>query len=114
MSNPIQERRKVLDFAANDQRRGRVLDAGFGPARSRRDHELRNQLYLVISFSQLLESGQAGPVSASQKEMLGHVLECAEKIRQLLDADRAQRVNQPDADAPVHAGRQPRVASHAH
>lgn len=110
MSTPLQQRRKVLDFAATDQRRERVLDDGFGPARSRRDHELRNQLYLVISFSQLLESGQAGPVSAAQKEMFGHVLECAEKIRQLLDADRAQRLGQPGPDAAL----QPRVASHAH
>ena len=75
---------RVLDFPSPDQRRDRVLDAALGVANSRREHELRNLLYLVISFTQLLEQGQAGAVSEQQKEFLRHVIECAEKIRGLL------------------------------
>ena len=49
-----------------------------------RDHELRNLLFLIISFSQLLGGGQAGPVTAQQKEFLDHVVECARKMQPLL------------------------------
>lgn len=77
----------TLDIA--EQRRDRVLDALTGPTHSKREHDLRNFLYLATSFTQLLSEGLAGAVSERQKEFLSHVLDCTGKMRQLLDTPRS-------------------------
>lgn len=67
-----------------EQRRTRVLELS-GTAHSKRDHDLRNLVYLIGSFTQLLSDGVAGSVTPRQKELLGHVLECTRGMRQLID-----------------------------
>lgn len=73
----------VIDFHA-EQRRTRVLELT-SKAHSKREHDLRNLVYLISSFTQLLSDGVAGSVTQRQKELLGHVLECTRNMRQLID-----------------------------
>jgi len=54
------------------------------PEGSRPEHDLRNVLYLVTSFAQLMREGLAGPVSQPQKEFLGHILDCAARAQELM------------------------------
>ena len=92
---------------ASQQRRDRVLEQVGGTPRSQRDHDLRNLLYIVGSFSQLLSDGLAGAVTPRQKELLADVLECTRQMRQLLSG--------PDAAAtvglPTPGLRQPAAAN---
>lgn len=52
--------------------------------RGRQEHDLRNQLYLIGSFAELLRGGQFGPVSAQQQEFLNHILDCARHAQGLV------------------------------
>lgn len=59
---------------------------GVGSARSIRDHDLRNLLYLVTGFTQLVRDGVSGTVTVQQKQFLDHVLDCARRAQDLLKA----------------------------
>lgn len=80
----MSSRHSPLALAA-DRRRTRVLDAVCGPTHAQREHDLRNLLYVITSFTQLLNDGMAGAVTPRQKELLGHLLDCSRDMRQLLD-----------------------------
>ena len=79
-------RRRSSPSIMQQQRHDRVPDAVSGPGHSKREHDLRNHLYLVASFTQLMRDGLAGSITERQKEFLGHVLDCTRSMRQLLDA----------------------------
>jgi signal transduction histidine kinase len=73
----------------------------WSPAERRRwDHDLRNLVYLIVSLARLLRSGQPGPVNEQQQEMLGHILECTEQIRVMIDqaAGRTRAGDPPPGD----------------
>lgn len=48
-------------------------------------HELRTPLNAIMGFTQLLETGNAGPVSAEQRELLGEVLTSSRHLVQLIN-----------------------------
>jgi light-regulated signal transduction histidine kinase (bacteriophytochrome) len=75
--------------SATAQRRHRVLDAAMGTTCSRREHDMRNYLYLITSFAQLMSDGLGGAVTDRQKEFLGHVLDCTHNLHRLLEAGQA-------------------------
>lgn len=94
----MSNRNSSLALAA-EQRRTRVLDAVSGPTHAQREHDLRNLLYVITSFTQLLTDGLAGAVTPRQKELLGHVLDCSRDMRQLLDASRRDAAQLPASGA---------------
>jgi len=74
------------------------------------NHDLRNLLYLITSFTQLLSDGQAGTVTGRQKEFLNHVLDCSRNMGHLLDASNdAATPQRPPSGAPPAAAE---VATH--
>lgn len=87
---------RVSDLPFVSKRRSAILDALTGPVHAKQDHDMRNFLYLSSSFAQLLHDGLVGPVSQSQKEFLGHILDCAAKAQALLapPLNAASRVRQ--------------------
>lgn len=53
--------------------------------RAKRDHDLRNHLYIVASFAQLLQDGAFGTVTEAQREYLSYIVESAARAQRLLD-----------------------------
>jgi PAS domain S-box-containing protein len=72
-------------------------------------HELRTPLNAVIGFSQLLHDGKAGPLTATQSEFLGDVLESSRHLLQLindvLDLAKIEAGKMSFAPEPVSLGR---------
>jgi hypothetical protein len=68
----------------HDPRRSAMMDLAMGPAPTRQAHDIRNFLYLASSFAQLMLEGLSGPVSAQQKELLGHIVDCMGRAQKLL------------------------------
>ena len=85
---------KVSNLSVVSQRRSAVLDAMTGPVDAKRDHDLRNFLYLINSFTQLVRDGLGGPVTPQQKEYLDHVLDCGTGAMEFL-APANRRAGQP-------------------
>lgn len=48
-------------------------------------HELRTPLHAISGFAQLLEAGDGGALSPTQRDYLGHVLDAAEHLGRLID-----------------------------
>jgi len=48
-------------------------------------YELRTPLNSIIGFSELLETGLAGPLADGQRDYLGYVLQAARQLRELID-----------------------------
>lgn len=48
-------------------------------------YELRTPLNSIIGFTELLETGIAGPMSDAQRDYLGYVLQAARQLRELID-----------------------------
>lgn len=71
------------------EREQRVAERGL---LAKLSHELRTPLNAVIGFASLLHAEKAGPLSDTQKEYLGDVLDSARHLLRLIDAalDRAR------------------------
>lgn len=72
------------NIPVHDPRRSRLMNLSMGPASNKQAHDIRNFVYLASSFAQLMLEGLSGPVSAQQKELLGHVVDCMARAQKLL------------------------------
>jgi light-regulated signal transduction histidine kinase (bacteriophytochrome) len=74
--------------AANESGAGAFRSTSAAPDRSglrlKRDHDLRNFLYLASSFAQLMRDETVGPLTPTQKEFLEHIIDCASRAQRLL------------------------------
>src|SRR5258705_7838859 len=74
LSGPSKE--KAMSHEAGEAAR---LKSDFLAAMS---HELRTPLTSIIGFSELIQDGEAGPVTPKQKEYLEHALTSARQLLQ--------------------------------
>ena len=52
--------------------------------RAKREHDIRNHLHIIASFTQLMQEGRFGPITAEQREYLGYMAESAVQAQRAL------------------------------
>lgn len=68
-------------------------------------HELRTPLTAVIGFAELIRSGQAGPMGLIQREYMDDILNSAQHMLRVIDAElESAREEHADITAPVELG----------
>ncbi|MFI3156302.1 MAG: ABC transporter substrate-binding protein [Methylococcaceae bacterium] len=81
----ISERKQIEDMLVEAKITAETANTAKSDFLSHMSHELRTPLNAIIGFAQLLEMGELAPLSATQKEAIGHIMTSSRQLLSLIN-----------------------------